>query len=84
MATKRQQPNPAGEPVELTGGRNIEATLEGNCLTIRINIDEDLGPSVSGKTHCVAATDGLKYAKINGQNWTLNLGLFKPVNRTGR
>lgn len=37
---------------------NIEAEVAGNILIVKINLDEEFGPSKSGKTVLVASTQG--------------------------
>jgi hypothetical protein len=39
-------------------GTNVTAQVEGNVLTLRIDLSKDLGPSKSGKTRMVATTSG--------------------------
>lgn len=38
--------------------KNIEMTLEGNVLTIKVDISKEFGPSSSGKTIIIASTEG--------------------------
>lgn len=40
--------------------QNIEMTLEGRILTIKIDITKELGPSKTGKSILVATTEGNK------------------------
>lgn len=39
-------------------GNNVSASVEGNTLTLAIDLDVDLGPSKSGKTSVIATTRG--------------------------
>lgn len=39
-------------------GKNVEYTVEGNILTVRIDLAKDFGPSASGKTRIIATTAG--------------------------
>jgi hypothetical protein len=39
-------------------GNNIDATIEANVLTLRIDLSKTLGPSKSGKTTLIASTNG--------------------------
>lgn len=39
-------------------GKNVEYTVEGNILTMRIDLSKDFGPSASGKTRIIASTCG--------------------------
>ena len=38
--------------------KNIEMSVNGNTLTIKIDLDKTFGPSKSGKTEIVATTGG--------------------------
>jgi len=38
--------------------KNVEMTVEGNMLTIKVDLTKDFGPSSSGKTIIIASTEG--------------------------
>ena len=38
--------------------KNVEMKLEGNILTIKVDISKEFGPSSSGKTIIIASTEG--------------------------
>jgi hypothetical protein len=38
--------------------KNVELTIEGTMLTIKVDLSKDFGPSVSGKTTIIASTEG--------------------------
>ena len=38
--------------------KNIEMTVEGNILTIKVDLTKEFGPSASGKTIIIATTEG--------------------------
>jgi len=38
--------------------KNVEMTLEGNILTITVDLTKEFGPSSSGKTIIIASTEG--------------------------
>ncbi len=38
--------------------KNVEMTVEGNTLTIKVDLTKDFGPSSSGKTIIIATTAG--------------------------
>jgi hypothetical protein len=38
--------------------KNVEMTVEGNILTIRVDLSKEFGPSASGKTIIIASTEG--------------------------
>ncbi len=38
--------------------KNVEMKVEGNILTIKVDLSKEYGPSASGKTIIVASTEG--------------------------
>jgi hypothetical protein len=38
--------------------KNVEMNLEGNILTIKVDLAKEFGPSSSGKTIIIASTEG--------------------------
>lgn len=38
--------------------KNVEMKVEGNILTIKVDLTKEFGPSASGKTTIVASTEG--------------------------
>lgn len=38
--------------------KNVELKVEGNILTIKVDLTKEFGPSASGKTIIVASTEG--------------------------
>ena len=38
--------------------KNIEMTVDGNILTIKVDLTKEFGPSSSGKTIIIASTEG--------------------------
>jgi hypothetical protein len=38
--------------------KNVEMKIEGNILTIKVDLSKEFGPSSSGKTTIVASTEG--------------------------
>jgi hypothetical protein len=38
--------------------KNVEMSVEGNILTIKVDLTKDFGPSSSGKTIIIASTEG--------------------------
>lgn len=38
--------------------KNVEMTLEGTILTMKVDISKDFGPSKSGKSITIASTEG--------------------------
>jgi len=38
--------------------KNVELTVTGNVLTIKVDLSKEFGPSASGKTTIIASTEG--------------------------
>jgi hypothetical protein len=38
--------------------KNVEMTVEGDILTIKVDLTKEFGPSASGKTIIIATTEG--------------------------
>jgi hypothetical protein len=38
--------------------KNVEMTVEGTILTIKVDLSKEFGPSSSGKTIIIASTEG--------------------------
>ncbi|MGC8624869.1 MAG: hypothetical protein ACP5I8_10160 [Phycisphaerae bacterium] len=38
--------------------KNVDMKVEGNILTIKVDLSKDFGPSASGKTIIIASTEG--------------------------
>jgi hypothetical protein len=38
--------------------KNVQMTIEGDILTIRVDLSKEFGPSASGKTIIIASTEG--------------------------
>lgn len=38
--------------------KNVEMTVAGNILTIKVDLSKEFGPSASGKTTIIASTEG--------------------------
>ena len=38
--------------------KNVETIVDGNILTIKVDLSKDFGPSSSGKTIIIASTEG--------------------------
>ena len=38
--------------------KNVEMKLEGNILTLKVDLSKEFGPSSSGKTTLIASTEG--------------------------
>ena len=38
--------------------KNVEMTVDGNTLTIKVDLSKEFGPSFSGKTIIIASTEG--------------------------
>jgi len=56
--------------------RNVEMTVEGELLTIKVDLSKDFGKSKSGKTIIVASTEG--NVAIPERDEKLGLNIYRP------
>jgi hypothetical protein len=66
-----------------TGGeetimKNVEMTVEGTMLTIRVDLSKEFGPSASGKTIIIASTEGNVTIPDRAEKVGLNVYRKKP------
>jgi len=52
--------------------KNVEMSIDGNILTIKVDLSKDFGPSASGKTIIIASSEGNQ--SIPGKE-TVKIGL---------
>ena len=55
--------------------KNVELNLNGNILTITVDLSKDFGPSSSGKTTIIATTEG--NVTVPGRDERLGLNVYK-------
>lgn len=55
--------------------KNIDMNIEGNILTIKIDLTKDFGPSSTGKSITIATTEG-NYA-IPGREEKVGVNVYK-------
>lgn len=55
--------------------KNVELTVDGTMLTIRVDLSKDFGPSSSGKTTIIASTEG--NVSIPGREEKIGLNIYK-------
>jgi hypothetical protein len=55
--------------------KNVEMSVEGNVLTIKVDLSKDYGPSSSGKTVIVASTEG--NVSIPNRDEKLGLNVYR-------
>ena len=58
--------------------KNVELTVNGTMLTIRIDLSKDFGPSSSGKTTIIASTEGNGSIPDREEKIGLNVYKKKP------
>lgn len=56
--------------------KNVEMKVEGQVLTIRVDLSKEFGPSSSGKTTIIASTEG--NAAIEGTDAKIGLNVYRP------
>ncbi|MDA8407391.1 MAG: hypothetical protein M0T73_11125 [Deltaproteobacteria bacterium] len=57
--------------------KNVEFSVQGETLTIRVDLSKEFGPSKSGKTIIVASTEGNK--TVPGRNEKVGLNVYKEL-----
>ena len=58
--------------------KNVEMTVQGNILTIKVDLTKDFGPSASGKTIIIASTEGNVAIPDRDEKVGLNVYRRKP------
>ncbi len=58
--------------------KNVEMTVEGTMLTIRVDLSKEFGPSASGKTIIIASTEGNVPIPDRAEKVGLNVYRKKP------
>ncbi|MCW5783232.1 MAG: hypothetical protein KIT39_07970 [Nitrospirales bacterium] len=58
--------------------KNVELTVNGTMLTIRVDLSKDFGPSSSGKTTIIASTEGNVSIPDREEKIGLNVYKKKP------
>lgn len=60
--------------------KNVELSLDGDILTIRVDLTQTYGPSSSGKTTIIASTEG-NVAVDAGRDEKIGLNVYRPKAR---
>ena len=55
--------------------KNVEMTVEGATLTIKVDLTKEFGPSASGKTIIIASTEG--NVTISGRPEKVGLNVYR-------
>ena len=58
--------------------KNVEMTVEGNILTMTVDLTKEFGPSSSGKTIIIASTEGNVSVPDRDEKVGLNVYRKKP------
>ena len=58
--------------------KNVEMKVEGNILTIKVDLTKEFGPSSSGKTIIIASTEGNMSIPDRDEKAGLNVYRKKP------
>jgi len=61
--------------------KNVEMILEGNTLTIKVDLSKEFGPSSSGKTIIIASTEG--NVSIPNREEKIGLNVYKKKESQG-
>lgn len=57
--------------------KNVELTIEGNVLTIKVDLNKEFGKSSSGKSQIIATTEG-NYS-LPGRDEKIGLNVYRKV-----
>ncbi|MCL5058161.1 MAG: hypothetical protein M1130_09245 [Actinobacteria bacterium] len=60
--------------------KNVEMQVEGNILTIKVDISKEFGPSSSGKTIIIASTEG-NVGVPGNEDVKIGLNVYKKKNK---
>lgn len=60
--------------------KNVEMAVEGNILTIKVDLTKEFGPSSSGKTIIIASTEGNISIPDRDEKVGLNIYRKRPRN----
>lgn len=63
-----------------TVGQNVEMSLEGNKLTVTIDLSREFGISGSGKSRIVASTGG-NVSVPGNESVKIGVNVYRPVGR---
>ncbi|MFQ5899559.1 MAG: hypothetical protein ACE5JN_15125 [Candidatus Methylomirabilia bacterium] len=55
--------------------KNVEMKVEGDILTIRVDLSKEFGPSSSGKTTIIASTEG--NVSVTDRNEKVGLNVYR-------
>ena len=58
--------------------KNVDIKVEGNILTIKVDLSKEFGPSASGKTIIIASTEGNVTVPDREEKIGLNIYRKKP------
>ena len=58
--------------------KNVDIKVEGNILTIKVDLSKEFGPSASGKTIIIASTEGNVTVPDRDEKIGLNVYRKKP------
>jgi hypothetical protein len=74
-ATAEKKSKKLAPLVRRAGMKNVEMAVDGDVLTITIDLSKDFGPSKSGKTTIVASSEGNK--SVPGREERIGLNVYK-------
>jgi len=63
--------------MEVWSVKNVEMDLQGDILTIRVDLSQSFGPSASGKTTIIASTEG-NVPIAPGHDQKIGLNVYVP------
>lgn len=59
--------------------KNVDYVINGNIMTITVDMSQSYGPSKSGKSEIIATTEGNKRIKVNEEDVWIGLNVYKKI-----
>ena len=57
--------------------KNVEMTLAGTILTLKVDLSKSFGPSASGKTTIIASSEGNVTVPVPGKDVKLGVNVYQ-------
>jgi len=78
-AAAKERKTAPGKVRQAAGMKNVELTVDGDRLTVVVDLSKDFGPSKSGKTQIVASTEGNR--SVPGRTEKIGLNVYRQESK---